>query len=109
MKKALVAILILALGLSGFLYYDWHTKTKKQAAEPSIPQYSWTDSQGVRHFTDSPPPAGATDIKETRGYTYIDPPLVLTIKNKAIEYYEKIKEKLFKTKKKKKRRRKSKE
>jgi hypothetical protein len=106
MKKALVVILILVLGFSGFLYYDWHTKTKQQAAEPSLPQYSWTDSQGVRHFTDSAPPAGATDINETRGYQYIDPPLVVIIKNKAVEYYGKIKEKIFKPKKKKKKRRK---
>jgi hypothetical protein len=84
MKKVLVAILILVLGVGGFLYFDWHTKTKKQAAEPSVPQYSWTDSQGVRHFTDSPPPSGATDVRETRGYQYIAPPLVVTIKNKAV-------------------------
>lgn len=106
MKKALVVILILVLGFSGFLYYDWHTKTKQQAAEPSLPQYSWTDSQGVRHFTDSEPPAGATDINETRGYHYIDPPLVVIIKDKAVEYFGKIKEKIFKPKKKKKKRRK---
>ena len=104
MKKALIAILLIALGFGGFLYYDWHTKTRQLAAEPSILQYSWTDSKGVRHFTDSPPPADATDIKETRGYKYIDPPLVVTIKNKIVEYYGKIKEKIFKPKKKKKRR-----
>ena len=106
MKKGLVVILILVSGVSGFLYYDWHTKTKKQAAEPSIPQYSWTGSRGVRHYTDSAPPAGATDVRQTRGYQYIDPPLVVTIKNRAVEYYQRIKEKLFKPKKKKKRRRK---
>jgi len=106
MKKALVVILILVLGFSGFLYYDWQAKTKQQAAEPSLPQYSWTDSQGVRHFTDSAPPAGATDIHETRGYQYIDPPLVVIIKDKAVEYFGKIKEKIFKPKKKKKKRRK---
>ncbi len=106
MKKALVIILAIVLGFSGFLYYDWHTKTKKQTAEPSIPQYSWTDAQGVRHFTDSPPPKGATSIKETKGYRYIDPPLVATIGNKAADYYGRIKEKLFKPKKKEKKRRK---
>jgi len=105
MQKVLVAILILVVGVGGFLYYDWHTKAKKQAAEPSIPQYSWRDSGGVRHFTDSPPPAGATDVRQTRGYQYIDPPLVVIIKNKAVDYYQSIKEKLFTPKKKKKRRR----
>ena len=105
MKKVLIVILIVVTGCSGFLYYDWHTKTKEQAAEPSIPQYSWTDSGGVRHFTDTPPPAGAIDIKETRGYKYINPPLVVTIKNKAVVYYGKIKEKVFNTEKKKKKKR----
>ena len=104
MKKALVMILVIVLGVSGFLYYDWYTKTNKQAVEPSIPQYSWTDAQGTRHFTDRPPPKGATNIQETNGYKSIAPPLVVTIKNKAIEYYQHIKKKLFKPKKKKKRR-----
>ena len=103
MKKPLVVVLIIVLGFSGFLYYDWHTKTKKQTAEPSIPQYSWTDKDGARHFTDTAPPQGATDIKETKGYKYIEPPLVITLKDKAIEYYNRIKEKISKSKKKKKR------
>ena len=103
MKKALIVIGILVLGFSGFLYYDWHTKTNKRAAEPSVPQYSWTDAQGVRHFTDRPPPKGATNIKKTKSYKYIDPPLVYTIRDKVVEYYKIIKEKLFKPKKKKKR------
>jgi len=103
MKKALVVILVLVIGFSGFLYYDWHTKTKKQASEPSIPQYSWTDTQGTRHFTDRPPPKGATNIQETKGYKSGDPPLVVTIRNKAVEYYGQVKEKLFKPKKKKRR------
>ena len=62
MKKALVVALLIVTGFGGFLYYDWHTKTRQLAAEPSIPQYSWTDSKGVRHFTDSPPPAGAQEL-----------------------------------------------
>ena len=83
----LVVILIIALGLGGFLYYDWHTKTKKQAAEPSILQYSRTDARETQHFTDKPPPKGATDIKGTKGYKYIEPPLVYTLKNKVAAYY----------------------
>ena len=103
MKKPLVVILIIVLGFSGFLYYDWHTKTKKQTAEPSISQYSWTDQDGARHFNDRPPQEGATNIKETKGYQYVEPPLVITLKDKAIEYYNRIKEKISKSKKKKKR------
>ena len=103
MKKALVVIAVLVFGVSGFLYYDWHTKTTRLTSEPSIPQYSWTDAQGTRHFTDRPPPAGATNIKETKGYKSIDPPLVVTIKEKVIEIYQDIKKKLFQPKKKKRR------
>ena len=104
MRRILVVIAILILGCCGYLYYDWHTKTKMQAAEPSISQYSWTDAKGIRHFTDSPPPKGATNIKKIKGYKYIDPPMVVTLKNKVVAYYGKIKEKLFKPKKRKKRR-----
>jgi len=103
MKKTLVVVLIIVSGFSGFLYYDWHTKTKMQTAEPSMAQYSWTDKAGARHFTDTAPPQGATDIKETKGYQYIEPPLVITLKDKAAEYYNRIKEKISKPKKKKKR------
>jgi hypothetical protein len=103
MKRALVVIIVIILGCCGYLYYDWHTKTKKQAAEPSIPQYSWTDTQGIRHFTDSPPPKDATNVKKTKGYQYVDPALVVIIKNKVVEYYGQVREKLFKPKKKKRR------
>jgi hypothetical protein len=106
MKKAMVVILIIVSGISGWLYYDWHIKTAKQAAEPSVPQYSWTDAQGHRHFTDSRPPKGATNIKETRGYEYIKPALVVTIKDNIVKYYDQIKEKLLEPQKKKKRKRK---
>ena len=102
MKKTMAVIIVLLLGCSGYLYYDWHTKTKKLAAEPNVPQYSWTDAQGNRHFTDRPPPKGATDIKETKGYEYVGQPLVITLKNKAIEVYKKIKKKFTRSKKKRK-------
>ncbi len=103
MKKTLVVIIIIILGCCGYLYYDWHTKTKQHAAEPSITQYSWTDAQGTLHFTDTAPPEGATNIEKTRSYKYIDPPLVVSIKNKVVEYYGQIKEKLFTPKKKRRR------
>jgi hypothetical protein len=106
MRKILLIITIIILGCCGYLYYDWHVKTKKQAAEPSISQYAWTDPQGIKHFTDSPPPKGATNIKKIKGYKYIEPPLVVTLKKIVVESYGKITEKLFKPKKKKKKGRK---
>ena len=101
MKKTLVVILIAVLSFGGFLYYDWHTKTKARGAEPSISQYSWTDARGTRHFTDTGPPEGATDIRTIKGHKYIAAPLVYAIKDKGAEYYKKIKKKLLKLKKRK--------
>ena len=103
MKKTLVVILTIVLGFGGFLYYDWHTKTKARGAEPSISQYSWTDARGTRHFTDTGPPEGATDIRIIKGHKYVAPPLVYAIKDKGAVYYKKIKEQLLRLKKKKKR------
>jgi len=103
MKKTLVVMLIIVLGFGGFLYYDWHTKTKARGAEPSISQYSWTDAQGIRHFTDRVPSEGASDIRNIKGHKYIEPPVVHAIKDKGAETYKKIKKRLSKLKKKKKR------
>jgi hypothetical protein len=104
MKKILVVILTIVLGFGGFLYYDWHTKTNAQGAEPSISQYSWTDARGTRHFSDTAPPEGATDIRKIKGHKYIAPPRVYAIKNKGADYYKKIKKQFSKLKKKEKRR-----
>jgi len=103
MIKTLVVIFIIVLGFAGFLAYDWHTKAKARGVEPSISQYSWTDAKGIRHFTDTGPPEGATNIKNIKGHKYIAPPLVYAIKDKGAEYYQKIKKKLSNHKKKKKR------
>ncbi len=102
MRKALIVILILIIGTGGFLGWDWYAKTKKQALEPSITLYYWTDAKGNKHFSDSPPPEGAKNIYKEKGYKHIKPPLVVLIKNKAIEFYKETKKKLFKTKKKRK-------
>jgi len=80
MKKTMAVMIVLLLGCCGYLYYDWQTKTKKLAAEPHIPQYSYTDAQGTQHFTDRPPPKGATNIKETKGYEYTEQPLVISVR-----------------------------
>ena len=42
------------------------------------------------------------NVAGAKGYKYIDPPLVITLKKKTIEYYSWIKEKFSKSKKKKK-------
>ncbi len=102
MRKALIVILILIIGTGGFLGWDWYAKTTKQELEPSITLYYWTDAKGNKHFSDTPPPEGAKDMYTDKGYKHIKPPLVVLIKNKAIEFYKETKKKLFKTKKKRK-------
>jgi hypothetical protein len=102
MKKAFIIIMIILCGVGGFLYYDWHVKTKKMAAEPSITLYSWTDENGQRHFTDTQPPRGAKNIEEFKGYEHVKTPLIIRIKDKAVDFFKWIKGTLFKKKKNKK-------
>ncbi|UCG06627.1 MAG: DUF4124 domain-containing protein [Desulfobacterales bacterium] len=106
MKKVIIIVTILVCGTAGFLYYDWHVQTKEMAAEPKITLYSWTDENGVKHFTDTAPPQGARDVQETKGNKYVEPPLVVKIKHKSIAVYEWIISKIFKQKEKKEKRKK---
>ena len=91
MKKVLVIIIIFIAAAAGYLYYDWDTKTKRAALEPSKSLYSWTDEKGVKHFTDKEPPGGAKDIEKTTGFNYVKPPLVTTIKKAALNSYRRVK------------------
>ena len=99
MKKALIVILVLLCATAGFLYYDWHVKTKKLAADPNITLYSWTDEEGKKHFTDTQPPLNAKNVEEFKGYEHIKPPLIKIIKDKTIDFFKWVKGKLFKKKK----------
>ena len=100
MRKALIVIIVLAVGAGGYLGWDWYAKTRKQTLEPSITLYYWTDAKGNKYFSDSAPPADARNIQTEKGYKHIQPPLVVIIKNKAIEFYKAAREKLVKNKKK---------
>ncbi len=99
MKKALIVIIIIFVAIGGFLFYDWHVKTKKMAAEPSMTLYSWTDENGEKHFTDTQPPRGAKNVEEFKGYEHVKPPLITTIRDKSVDFFKWIKDKLFKKKK----------
>ena len=101
MKKALIVVLVVLFGTAGFLYYDWHVKTKKLAAEPNITLYSWTDEDGKKHYTDTQPPLNAENVEEFKGYEHIKPPLIKIIKDKTIVFFKWVKGKLFKKKDKK--------
>jgi len=96
MRKALIIIIIIIVGMGGYLGWDWYDKTRNQKLEPSITLYYWTDAAGNKYFSDTPPPQNARNVHKEKGYKYIKPPLIVTIKNKAVEYYKKAKKKLFK-------------
>lgn len=96
MRKALIIVIVLVVAAGGYLGWDWHAKTKKQALEPGITLYYWTDAKGNKNFSDSPPPADARNIQTEKGYKHIQPPLVVMIKNKAIALYKATRDKLFK-------------
>ena len=101
MKKAWIIVLIVTLGSAGFLAYDWHVKTSIQKDDQRVTLYSWTDENGAKHYTDTQPPDGARNVEVHKGYKYVEQPLVIRIKDKAIEIYRWIKEKIFKPKSKK--------
>lgn len=96
MRKTLIVVIVLVLAAGGYLGWDWYAKTRKQTLEPGITLYYWTDAKGGRHFSDSPPPADARNIQTEKGYKHLKPPLIVSIKNKAVEFYEKAKKKLSK-------------
>jgi hypothetical protein len=99
MKKALIIALIIILGTVGFLAYDWHVKTTIQSDDQRVTLYSWTDENGAKHYTNTQPPDSARNIEERKGYKYSDQPWVVKIKDKTMDGYKWVKEKLFKKKK----------
>ena len=99
MRKALIVVVILIIGTIGFLAYDWHIKTTLYQDDQGVTLYSWTDENGARHYTDTQPSDGARNIEERKGYKYTDQPLVVKIKDRTIDGYKWVKEKLLKKKK----------
>ena len=94
MKKPIVVIVILITATAGYLAYDWHVKTTIQVDDQRVTLYSWTDDKGAKHYTNTQPPDDAQNIEERKGYKYVDLPLVVKIKNKALDGYQWFKEKL---------------
>ena len=103
MRRALIVGIILMLGIDGYLGWDWYDKTQKRQLEPSITLYYWTDSNGEKHISDSPPPQNSRNVYTDKGYKHIRTPLIVSFKNKAREFYKKARKKLFKPRKAKKR------
>ena len=98
MKKTLIIALIIILGAVGYLAYDWYVKTTIYEDDQRVTLYSWTDEKGARHYTNTQPPDGARNVEERKGFKYADQPLAVKLKNKAVDGYKWVKEKLFKKK-----------
>ena len=81
-----VGIILLIVGYLGYDYYMW---SKYLEPDPSVSLYGWTDAQGVRHYTDRPPPKDARDILITEGYKHRKLPLVLKAKEKIVKIFRK--------------------
>ena len=95
MKKALIITLILILGATGYLAYDRYIKTTIYEDDQRVTLYSWTDEKGARHYTNTQPPHGARNVEKRKGFDYTDQPLVIKLKERTIEGYKWVKEKLF--------------
>ena len=102
MKKGLIIALTIILGAFGYLAYDWHVKTKILEDDQRVTLYSWTDEKGAKHYTNTQPPDGVRNVEENKGYEYSDRPLVIKFKDKAVDGYKGLKEKLFRKKNRKK-------
>ena len=99
MRKAIIIIIIIIIAAAGFLGWDWYDKAQKQKLEPSITLYYWTDTEGNKHISDVAPPQNAENVYKDKGYKYISPPLIVTIKDKVVDFFKETRKKLFKPKK----------
>ena len=92
MNKVLIVLLVIVAALGGYLVYDWIAVSDKRANAPVINIYSWKDAGGLVHFSDKPPPPGTFEIQKTQGQAYVAPPLVSRVKERASEWFGKVKE-----------------
>ena len=83
-RKVLLIIGGVLILIIGYLVYDYVMWAKYLEPDPSVSLYGWTDAQGVRHFTDRPPPEDARDVKITHGFKHRRLPLVLKAKEKIV-------------------------
>ena len=88
-RKALFIIVGIFSLIVSYLGYDYYMWSKYLEPDPSVSLYGWTDAQGVRHYTDRPPPEGARDIQVTEGFKHRGLPLVLKAKEKIVGVFRK--------------------
>lgn len=90
MSRRVVLIVVgIILAAASYLVYDYYIWVKYLEPDPNVNLYGWTDARGVRHYTDTAPPAGARDVKVTSGYKHRRLPWVLKAKEKIFRIYRK--------------------
>jgi hypothetical protein len=90
--KKLYLFLALAV-LAGYLAYDWHTAIQARKQPSQVTLYTWSDEKGGRHFTDTPPPAGARNVEKSTGVAQPREPLVVRMKDAVVDAYRGIRSK----------------
>ena len=93
MKKLYLLLALAVLAGAGYLAYDWHTVIQDQKRSPKVTHYTWSDEKGVRHFTDVPPPVGARNVEKSTGVAQPRKPLVVRMKDAAVDAYRAIRSK----------------
>lgn len=88
-RKVLFIIVGIGILIAGYLGYDYYMWSKYLEPDPGVNLYGWTDNQGVRHYTDRPPPEDARDIQVTEGFRHRGLPLVLKAKDKIAGVFRK--------------------
>jgi hypothetical protein len=96
-KTIAVIVLLAAVAVSGYLFYDWHTVVNGQQTAPPITLYYWQDPHGVVHVSESPPPRGTAILKKTEGYARLRQPLVLKLTASIRDGYRRLKARFAKS------------
>jgi hypothetical protein len=93
MKKLYLFMVLAVLTGAGYLTYDWHTAIRDRKQPPKVVFYAWTDAEGVRHFTDTAPPAGARNVEKGTGVAPPREPLVFRMKRAVVDAWNGLRSK----------------
>jgi glutaredoxin len=90
MKKIIIIVSLLVGCLAGYLSYDlWRFNNKSQNTTLVKSIYSWKDTNGTYHFSDTKPDT-VNDFTVSDAYQYAPLPLVYRIKHMASPVLDKI-------------------
>lgn len=81
MKKIIIIAILIVVCFAGYLSYDlWRFTNKSQNTTPVKSIYSWKDTNGTYHFSDTKPDT-VTDFTVSDAYQYAPLPLIYRIKH----------------------------